>query len=120
MQEVGQSLWRWASARSKAGPSLGGSMATTSGDHQIMALLLTSLPLLMPLGAWGVEAVVDFSIEVPAMDPEIDEENREKLETFSGVWQEIFKWSFFSAVLIHLMAAVTAFFTLRKHKYGRL
>lgn len=42
-----------------------------------------------------------------------------QLKTFREMWQEIFLWFLLSSILVHFCAAVFAFFTLRKHKFGR-
>lgn len=45
---------------------------------------------------------------------------RTSLHTFGDMWKYIFIWSFCSAVFVHMTAALIAFGTLRKHKFGRL
>lgn len=45
---------------------------------------------------------------------------RTSLHTFGDMWKYIFIWSFCSAVFVHMIAALIAFGTLRKHKFGRL
>jgi len=42
-----------------------------------------------------------------------------KLNTFYEMWYNIFLWSLFSSIFIHTIAAIIAFITLRKHKFGR-
>jgi len=41
------------------------------------------------------------------------------LDTFLKMWYHVFLWAFFFSVLIHTIAALIAFATLRKHKVGR-
>lgn len=41
------------------------------------------------------------------------------LKTFGEMWYHIFLWSLFSSVFVHTTAALVAFVTLRKHKFGR-
>lgn len=41
------------------------------------------------------------------------------LKTFAEMWYHIFLWSLFSSVFVHTCAALIAFVTLRKHKFGR-
>lgn len=36
------------------------------------------------------------------------------------IWYEVFIWCLFSSLFIYSTAAVGAFLTLRKHKFGRL
>uniref|UniRef100_A0A182IUN4 Transmembrane protein 170A n=1 Tax=Anopheles atroparvus TaxID=41427 RepID=A0A182IUN4_ANOAO len=41
------------------------------------------------------------------------------LKTFVDMWYHIFLWALFSSIFLHTCAAVIAFVTLRKHKFGR-
>lgn len=41
------------------------------------------------------------------------------LKTFPEMWYHIFLWALFSSIFIHTCAALVAFVTLRKHKFGR-
>ncbi|XP_075979166.1 transmembrane protein 170A [Anticarsia gemmatalis] len=41
------------------------------------------------------------------------------LDTFGEMWYPVFLWSLFSSVFVHTCAALVAFGTLRKHKYGK-
>jgi len=41
------------------------------------------------------------------------------LNTFVEMWYHVFLWAFFSCILIHTIAALIAFATLRKHRVGR-
>lgn len=41
------------------------------------------------------------------------------LRTFAEMWYHIFLWSLFSSIFVHTCAALVAFVTLRKHKFGR-
>lgn len=41
------------------------------------------------------------------------------LKTFAEMWYHIFLWSLFSSIFVHTCAALIAFVTLRKHKFGR-
>lgn len=42
------------------------------------------------------------------------------LKTFTEMWYHIFLWALFSSIFVHTCAALVAFVTLRKHKFGRL
>jgi hypothetical protein len=41
------------------------------------------------------------------------------LATGAEIWYEVFVWCFFSSLFLYLLAALVAFLTLRKHKFGR-
>lgn len=41
------------------------------------------------------------------------------LKTFTEMWYHIFLWALFSSIFVHICAALVAFVTLRKHKFGR-
>lgn len=41
------------------------------------------------------------------------------LDTFGEMWYAVFLWSLCSSVFVHTCAALVAFGTLRKHKYGK-
>ncbi|XP_044737664.1 transmembrane protein 170A [Chrysoperla carnea] len=41
------------------------------------------------------------------------------LKTFSDMWYKIFLTALFSSIFIHTIAALIAFATLRKHKFGK-
>jgi hypothetical protein len=41
------------------------------------------------------------------------------LMTGVDIWYEVFVWAFFSSLFIYSLAAAGAFFTLRKHRFGR-
>lgn len=41
------------------------------------------------------------------------------LKTFAEMWYHIFLWSLVSSIFVHTCAALIAFVTLRKHKFGR-
>lgn len=43
----------------------------------------------------------------------------ESLKTFPEMWYHIVLWAFFSSICVHTCAALIAFVTLRKHKFGR-
>ena len=43
----------------------------------------------------------------------------EPLKEFSEMWYNVFLWALFSSLLIHSVAAIIAFLTLRKHAVGR-
>lgn len=45
--------------------------------------------------------------------------NNQALKTFAEMWYHIFLWGLFSSVFVHTCAALVAFVTLRKHKFGR-
>uniref|UniRef100_A0A0K8TNA2 Putative conserved plasma membrane protein n=1 Tax=Tabanus bromius TaxID=304241 RepID=A0A0K8TNA2_TABBR len=42
-----------------------------------------------------------------------------RLNTFREMWYYIFLWALFSSIFVHTCAALIAFVTLRKHKFGR-
>ena len=41
------------------------------------------------------------------------------LKTFPDMWYHMFLWALFSSIFVHTCAALVAFVTLRKHKFGR-
>lgn len=41
------------------------------------------------------------------------------LTSFQEMWYHIFLWALFSSIFVHTCAALIAFATLRKHKFGR-
>ncbi|KAG1670225.1 Cyclin-dependent kinase 10 [Nymphon striatum] len=41
------------------------------------------------------------------------------LDTFAEIWYQVFLWTLFSSLFVHLIAAAIAFATLKKHKLGR-
>lgn len=41
------------------------------------------------------------------------------LTKFVDMWYHVFLWALFSSIIVHTGAAVVAFVTLRKHKFGR-
>lgn len=41
------------------------------------------------------------------------------LNTFAEMWYQVFLWNLFSSLFVHIIAAIIAFATLRKHKFGR-
>lgn len=41
------------------------------------------------------------------------------LTSFKDMWYHIFLWALFSSIFVHTCAALVAFVTLRKHKFGR-
>lgn len=45
--------------------------------------------------------------------------SQSRLNTFREMWYHIFLWLFFSSIFVHTCAALVAFVTLRKHKFGR-
>ncbi|CAO1374667.1 unnamed protein product [Diamesa serratosioi] len=45
--------------------------------------------------------------------------NKETLSYFLEIWWSIFLWHVLTSFLIHAIAALVAFATLRKHKFGR-
>jgi len=44
---------------------------------------------------------------------------KEPLATGPDIWYEVFIWCLFSSIGIYVCAALVAFLTLRKHKFGR-
>ncbi|EDW09215.1 hypothetical protein AWZ03_006503 [Drosophila navojoa] len=45
--------------------------------------------------------------------------SQSRLNTFREMWYHIFLWALFSSIFIHTCAALVAFVTLRRHKFGR-
>lgn len=45
--------------------------------------------------------------------------SQSRLNTFVEMWYHIFLWALFSSIFIHTCAALVAFVTLRRHKFGR-
>ncbi|KNC29708.1 hypothetical protein FF38_03039 [Lucilia cuprina] len=45
--------------------------------------------------------------------------SQSRLDNFREMWYHIFLWALFSSIFIHTCAALVAFVTLRKHKFGR-
>ena len=43
----------------------------------------------------------------------------EPLTSGMDIWYEVFMWALISSLFIYSIAAAGAFFTLRKHKFGR-
>ncbi|XP_063907051.1 transmembrane protein 170A [Zophobas morio] len=43
----------------------------------------------------------------------------DSLNTFIKMWYHVFLWSFFSSLVVHTLAGLIAFLTLRKHKFGK-
>ncbi|XP_074035178.1 transmembrane protein 170A [Leptinotarsa decemlineata] len=41
------------------------------------------------------------------------------LNTFTKMWYHVFLWALFSSILVHTIAALIAFLTLKKHKFGK-
>ncbi|KAL0270559.1 UNVERIFIED_CONTAM: hypothetical protein PYX00_007931 [Menopon gallinae] len=41
------------------------------------------------------------------------------LQKFAEMWYQVFLWALFSSLFVHVVAAVIAFGTLRKHKFGK-
>lgn len=41
------------------------------------------------------------------------------LHTFAEMWYRVFLWALFSSIFVHTAAALMAFATLRKHKFGK-
>lgn len=41
------------------------------------------------------------------------------LDSFPKMWYHVFLWALFSSILVHTVAALIAFLTLRKHKFGK-
>ncbi|XP_018330981.1 transmembrane protein 170B [Agrilus planipennis] len=44
---------------------------------------------------------------------------QDALNTFTKMWYHVFLWALFSSIFVHTAAAIIAFLTLRKHKYGK-
>lgn len=44
---------------------------------------------------------------------------KDSLTEFATMYYHIFLWALFSSILIHVIASIIAFVTLRKHKFGR-
>lgn len=45
--------------------------------------------------------------------------NDTSLKTFAEMWYYIFVYGLLSSIVVHTIAALIAFVTLRKHKFGR-
>ncbi|ODN04046.1 Transmembrane protein [Orchesella cincta] len=43
----------------------------------------------------------------------------DQLKTFSDMWYRVFLWAFLSSIIVHVIGALIAFGTLRKHRVGR-
>lgn len=43
----------------------------------------------------------------------------DSLKSFTEMWYHIVLWALFSSIFVHTCAALVAFVTLRKHKFGR-
>lgn len=41
------------------------------------------------------------------------------LSTFPEMWYRVFLWALFSSIFVHTAAALMAFGTLRKHRFGK-
>lgn len=41
------------------------------------------------------------------------------LKNFNEMWYHVFVWALFSSIFVHTSAAMFAFVTLRRHKFGR-
>lgn len=41
------------------------------------------------------------------------------LKTFPEMWYRVFLWALFSSIFVHVAAALMAFATLHKHKFGK-
>lgn len=41
------------------------------------------------------------------------------LNSFTKMWYHVFLWALFSSIIVHMIAALIAFLTLRKHKFGK-
>lgn len=44
---------------------------------------------------------------------------QDALNTFTKMWYHVFLWALFSSIFVHTIAALIAFLTLRKHKFGK-
>lgn len=62
---------------------------------------------------WGTTAEWGTLVDIMGL------RNNHALKTFAEMWYHIFLWSLFSSVFVHTCAALVAFVTLRKHKFGR-
>jgi Putative transmembrane protein 170 len=61
----------------------------------------------------------DANVELDAIKNVIGFARLSPLATFSAMWYHIFLWALFSSIFVHTCAALIAFVTLRKHKFGR-
>ncbi|XP_054285885.1 transmembrane protein 170A [Macrosteles quadrilineatus] len=60
---------------------------------------------------------IDFDLET--IISVITMEHSDPLVTFPEMWYNVFLWSLFSSMLVHTIASIIAFTTLRKHHYGK-
>ncbi|KAK5642709.1 hypothetical protein RI129_008876 [Pyrocoelia pectoralis] len=44
---------------------------------------------------------------------------QDALNNFTKMWYHVFLWALFSSIFVHTIAALIAFLTLRKHKFGK-
>jgi hypothetical protein len=61
----------------------------------------------------------DANVELDTIIDVIGLMPSEALKTFREMWYHIFLWALFSSIFVHTCAALIAFVTLRKHKFGR-
>ncbi|KAG8286934.1 transmembrane protein 170A [Homalodisca vitripennis] len=60
---------------------------------------------------------IDFDLDT--IISVITMEHSDPLVSFVEMWYNVFLWSLFSSMLVHTIASVIAFTTLRKHHYGK-
>lgn len=60
-------------------------------------------------GGWRFDPLVD----VIGLTP------RAPLVSFPEMWYQIYLWALFSSLLVHMIAAIIAFGTLRRHHFGK-
>ncbi|CAH1398107.1 unnamed protein product [Nezara viridula] len=63
----------------------------------------------IPRRTWQLDAFID----VIGLTP------RAPLVSFPEMWYQIYLWALFSSLLVHVIAAIVAFGTLRKHHFGK-
>lgn len=57
--------------------------------------------------------------KLPTWTDVVNIRGNQTLKSFGEMWSHIFLWSLISSIFVHTCAALVAFVTLRKHKFGR-
>lgn len=63
--------------------------------------------------------MIDLSPRLATFGDVLNFRDSHALKNFVEIWYHIFLWSLVSSILVHICAALIAFVTLRKHKFGR-
>ncbi|RZF39408.1 hypothetical protein LSTR_LSTR000929 [Laodelphax striatellus] len=61
----------------------------------------------------------DKDERLPTIDKVLGFASKTPLTSFPEMWYQIFLWAFFSSIFVHIIAAIIAFATLRKHHFGK-